>query len=222
MLHRLMKTIIVEDHVLFRELVTKVCVEEFNLLVVAATGSGEEALELIAEKRPGLLVLDLALPDVDGFAVAEKARGLLGDLKILIVSCRLDEHSVSRIEHLGVDGFVDKNTSSIAVLKDALATILSGGRYFSEEFCVRRADRWESSKSIEKLLSEREQEVLELIGAGASDIEVGVRLHISTETARNHRRHISCKLGTTGIRDLMTFALQHGFPINKSDTIAPR
>ena len=206
-----MKAVIVEDHALFREFVAKLCREELHISIVGETGSGRTAVDIIREKQPDLLVLDLEIAGIDGFTVATQAKKFISTLKILVVSCHVEEHTVWRVEKLGVSGFVDKNDSSIAVIREALTAVISGGTYFSAPFYRRQLERVRDRHSAERILSAREQEILVLISGGASDHGIATRLQISPTTAQTHRRNICHKLGVAGTRELMAFAFQHGF-----------
>src|SRR5207253_9577498 len=112
------RILLVEDHVMFREVLRKVCVTELQHEVVGEAGDGRTAVGLALTTSPDLVLLDLHLPNLDGFAVVEALRKIAPDIRILILSSHCDEYTVWRAERTRVLGFVDKNTNTIATLQE--------------------------------------------------------------------------------------------------------
>src|SRR5216110_1116853 len=106
------RIVIVEDHVMFREVLRKVCAVDLKLKVVGEAGDGQTAVQLVRETKPDLVLLDLHLPNLDGFGVAEAIHEYSPETRILVLSSHCDEYTVFRAERAGVQGFVDKNTNS--------------------------------------------------------------------------------------------------------------
>ena len=114
------KIVIVEDHLMIRDVVRKVCSSEFGYTVVGETDSGVQAVEMILKHRPDAVVLDLSLPDMDGFNVADRVLKAIPSLRILMLSSHCDDYTLFRVEKSGVHGFIDKNSNTIEILRDAL------------------------------------------------------------------------------------------------------
>lgn len=206
-----MRIVIVDDHLMFREALRKACTRDFGYEVVWETESGAAAIEKIPEIAPDVVILDLSLPDMDGFNVAEKLLRRSSRLKILVLSSHCDDYTLFRVEKVGVNGFLDKNTNTISALKDALIALSEGRTYFSAVFQNAKLARRADPQSFTKVLSEWECAILSLIGQGMSDEEIGERLNISYRTAQTHRSNIMRKLNVKGTPKLITFAIEHGF-----------
>jgi DNA-binding NarL/FixJ family response regulator len=205
------KLIIVEDQVMFREALRKVCTRELGHKVVAECGTGAEAVELALRLRPDALILDFSLPDFDGLAVIDRVRQKKLFPKILILSSHVDDYSLFRIERAEVNGFVDKNENTSAVLGEALQAVEAGRCYYSAAFQSVREARRENPRAFTKVLTEWELEILALIGLALSDEEIAARLGLSPRTVQTHRSNILRKLKLPGTPKLMLYALEHGF-----------
>ncbi len=209
-----MRIVIVEDHVMFREVLRKVCTQELRHEVVGEAGDGRQAVALVLRLAPDLVLLDLHLPHLDGFGVAEALRLAAPQIRILVLSSHCDSYTVFRAEQARVQGFVDKNTSAVAVLKRAIAAVGEGHVYFSEAFLRIKAERHGDPFSFEKLLTAREQTVLALIGEPLTDQEVADRLGLAKETAEKHRHNLLGKLGLGSTAELVRYAVDHGFTLS--------
>ncbi|MDO8543523.1 MAG: response regulator transcription factor [Opitutaceae bacterium] len=209
-----MRIVIVEDHVMFREVLRKVCEKELGFHVVAEAGDGRQAIEVVKAKKPGLVLLDLHLPGLDGFGVVEEIRKIAPDIRILVLSSHCDEYTVFRAEKARVQGFVDKNTNSVAALKKAISAVAEGRLSFSPAFQKIRAARHADPLSFDKLLTNREREVISLVGEPLTDEEIGARLSISAETVEKHRLTVVKKLELKSTLDLVRYARAHGFTLS--------
>ncbi len=203
--------VVVEDHRLLQQLVATMCQLTFGCTVVGTSGDGIEAVSLIAEKRPRVAIVDLHLPGQDGFAVARAVRRLLPDIRLIAFSSYLDDMTVHSVTHSGFDAYVDKNMSEISVLGRAIETVIQGRGYFTERFLAARARLQRNPLSFDKVLSEREREVLTLIGQFLSDADIGSRIAVSEATAKQHRRNIMARLGLHSTPELIQFAIRNGF-----------
>lgn len=206
-----MRILLIEDQAIFREILRNLCSRELGHEVVGEAPDGQTALELVRALSPELVLLDLQLPIADGFSVIANLRARGPHPKILVLSSHCDDFTVLRIEQFGIEGFVDKNTSTAAGLGAALAAVEAGGRYFSPTFQSVRAARRRDTESFDKLLSAREQGVLALIGELRSDAEIGRKLGIRERTVETHRFNIMRKLGIESRLALERYAREHGF-----------
>jgi DNA-binding NarL/FixJ family response regulator len=206
-----MRVVIVEDHLMFREILRKVCARDLHHEVVGEAADGPAAIEVITRTLPDLVLLDLHLPDRDGFSVVEAVQQAAPNVRILVLSSHCDEYTVFRVEEAKVQGFVDKNTNTFAILKAAIAAVGAGQRYYSEAFLRIRAARHRNPQAFDKLLTDRERAVLELIGEPLSDREISGRLGISAETVAKHRFNLLGKLGLRNTSELARYARENGF-----------
>ncbi len=208
------RIVIVEDHLMFREVLRKVCAIELRHEVVGEAGDGPSAIEVVKKTRPDMVLLDLHLPGLDGFQVAESIRQLAPAIRILVLSSHCDEYTVFRAEQAHVQGFVDKNTNSVAMLKEAISAVAAGRVSFSDAFMRAKTLRHRDPQSFDKILTVRERAVLSLIGAPLADEEIGRRLQIATETVEKHRFNLLRKLGLRTTIELVRYARDHGFTMS--------
>ena len=202
---------------MFREVLRKVCTKELRHEVVGEAADGQTAVQLVLKTNPDLVLLDLQLPNLDGFGVVAALQQVAPGLRILVLSSHCDDYTVFRIERAHLHGFVDKNTNSVAVLKSAITAVGEGGTFFSEGFQRIKTARHGDPHSFDKLLTERERSVLVLIGQPLHDREIAARLGLSEETVAKHRFNILHNLGLSGTAQLVRYAQDHGFTL-----VAPR
>ena len=220
-----MRIVIVEDHLMFREVLRKVCTTELHHQVAAEAADGRRAVDLVAGTMPDLVLLDLHLPGLDGFSVVKEIRKISPQIRILVLSSHCDEYTVFQAERAHVNGFVDKNTNTVSTLKKAIEAVTHGKTWFSETFLKFKAARHRDPNSFDKVLTDRERAVLALLGEPLSDRDVAVRLEISEETVEKHRFNILRKLDLATTTELVRYARDHGFTLAASrgdgDAILP-
>ena len=205
-----MRIVIVEDQLMFRELTRKVCASECGCDVVGDTESGNAAIDLILEKKPDVVILDLSLPDMDGFNVATRVLRILPAVRFLVLSAHCDEYTVFRAEKLGLPGFIDKSSDPVAALHVALSAVHQRRTYFSPAYRAVKRARQNNPNSFTKVLTDHQMAILCLIGQGLDNKEIGRRFQISRLTAECHRRNIMRKLRVHGTPQLIAFAAEHG------------
>lgn len=196
---------------MFRDLLAKVCESHFQFSRVLAVGTGAEAERALSEESFDVLILDIDLPDRDGFALAERAASLREPPRSLGMSAYCDEFMVHRIVNSDMHGFLDKTEQSIETLRDAIEAVSSGRYYFSD--AVKRVQRAlrEDPMAFPKLLSERDCQLLSLFGAGKSNDEIADKLGLSANTVHWHRKQILRKLDLHSTVELVLFAVEKGF-----------
>jgi DNA-binding NarL/FixJ family response regulator len=204
------KILVVEDQELFREMLVLAC-RESGYRVIGDAADGEAAIRMIGQLKPDLVLLDIELPKADGFAVIEAARLARPNTKFLVLSSICSAFTVYRLERARVQGFIDKNTGAVAVVKLALDRLKKGGVYFSQAFEDTRRARWEDFQSFDRTLSDRQVEVLRMIGDLRSDQEIAEALGVSTDTVEKHRRNIAARIGTASRIEMERWAQEKGF-----------
>ncbi len=205
-----MRIVIVEDHLMFREVLRKFCLKELGAQVAGVAATGREAMGVVRKAQPDCVLLDLQLPDGDGFEVARFTRERWPSIKVLMLSSHCDDYTLFRVEQSDAHGFVDKGTQSLGVLRRAFAALARGEKFFSGTYLEAQQARM-NDQHFSKILSEQERAVLTLIGLSFSDEEIAQRLGIAPSTAQTHRTHILRKLNVPNSLKLVQYALQHGF-----------
>lgn len=196
---------------MFREVIHKVCVTDFGHQVVGQAGDGATAVSVILREQPDLLLLDLQLPDMDGFTIIETVRKILPALRIIVITSALGDYTIFRAEQAGIDGFVDKNANSLDSLRVAIETVAAGRRYLAPSFARAHEARIANPRSFDKVLTERERHVLTLIGQSLSDDEIADELKVSFNTVATFRSRIMKKLNVRSTPKLIRYAIEHGF-----------
>jgi DNA-binding NarL/FixJ family response regulator len=205
-----MKIAIVEDERLFRNILRKACASDLGCEVVGEAGTGREALEVVRECVPDLLIIDLHLPDMDGIEVLKTLRRTRALLKALVITSHFNAFTLSRVERAGVQGFIDKSTNTVSELGAAIAAIASGSTFFSQAFMEARRALKGDPVAFDKVLTDREQMILGLVGVPLSDAEIAGQLTLSPETVEKHRFNIMRKLGLHTRAETARFARRCG------------
>jgi DNA-binding NarL/FixJ family response regulator len=208
------RIVIIEDHVMFREVLRKICEVDLKHKVVGEAADGEEAVRVVASLKPDMILLDLHLPKMNGFDVLERIRETRPELAVLVLSSHCDDYTVYRAERANVNGFVDKNSNSLQALKQAIKEVAGGGRAYSDAFKTLQTARHRDPAAFDKLLGDREREVLALVGRALRDHEIGEKLGISQQTVATHRKNIIRKLGLENGGAMMRYARDHGFTLS--------
>lgn len=205
--------IVADDHPIFRQGLTQIIEKEFGFHVVAEAEDGRTALELIKTHQPMVAVLDLDMPEMDGFSVARRVREMRLPVKIIILTMHKDELHFNQAVDLGANGYVIKDGAVYEVV-NCIKTIVKGGEYFSpavSSFLLKRSRRAESQEGSSSLadLTPTERRILFLLAELKTTKEIAAELSISPRTVDNHRAHICSKLDLQGSHALVKFALQH-------------
>jgi len=182
---------------------------EFQSVGIETTGA--TGIERCQQTSPDVLLLDLRLPDMDGFSVLEAlvARGV--HFHALLLSCKNDEVTLQRTRSSRALGMVSKSSEIDGLLRSALSAVAVGRQYFSPDVhsAIRRATG--ASDAYHKILSDREQEVVRLVASGHADYEIAASLGISASTIHRHRQNVMNKLDLHSTPKLIAWALEKGF-----------
>ncbi len=204
------KIIVVDDHELFRHGVMLAISKLDFVEIIGEASSGEELIEQLKEKMPDAILMDIKMPGLDG---VETTRAVLKDhpdISIVALSMFGDEIYLENMINAGAKGFILKNTNA-KDLKRAVETIANGQLYYSEEFIPYFTRKYISKEpQTEKaLLSDRELEVLSLIGKGLTNQEIADALFISVKTVANHRANLISKTGSKNTVTLLSYAIKN-------------
>lgn len=200
-----------EDHAMIRETIKK-CIEEVQgFKVVGELSDGREVLEFLKHSVPDMLILDITMPNLGGLEATKLIKGLYPSVKILVLTMHKTKAHVARALGAGADGYIVKE-DALADLISAIETIRAGKNYISPLVTDQVMDILFPKKvSLSDQLSNREIEILTLIGEGKSSRNIAQRLSLSQGTVNNHRMRIKKKLGLSKISDLIKYAIQKGY-----------
>jgi DNA-binding NarL/FixJ family response regulator len=207
------RIVIVDDHPLFRKGLAELIHSERNHFAVCGeAGNAAEAMEVIRQLNPELAIVDLSLPGSNGIELIKNIRAEFSKLPILVLSMHDESLYAVRALRAGADGYVMKHEAMANVIQ-AIREIFNGHPYLSPamaaqvitKFAHRQAEG--ETDAVERL-SDRELEILELIGKGKEVREIAKLLHLSPKTVETHRAHIKDKLDLKNSREVARFALQ--------------
>lgn len=209
------KILIADDHTIFRQGLKMLLEQEDDMEVVGEAGNGLEALDLAKKLKPEVLLLDIAMPEMDGVQVAQKLKKILPEIKVIVLTTHAEDQFIFEFLKLGVSGYVLKDSASQELIysirksKDGMAFIdPSISKKVMEKFTQvtgGKKDFIDYGK-----LSDREKEVLQVVAEGNSNKEVAEKLFISPKTVENHKANIMKKLNIHDRVGLTKYALRLG------------
>jgi len=204
------KIFIADDHVLILEGLKKILREESDMIVVGEAQSAVETLERIGKTECDVLLLDMSLPDGSGLEVLKEVKKRLPRLHVLILSMFPEEMFAVRALRAGADGYLTKD-SAAKELVVALRKVASGRKYVSEALAQKLAFdvAGGGERAPHEDLSDREFQVLRMIGAGKTVTHIAAELNVSVSTVNTHRMHILEKMGMHTNAELMHYAMEN-------------
>jgi DNA-binding NarL/FixJ family response regulator len=205
--------LLAEDHDVVRQGICSLLRTDGHFQVVGEAHSGREAVAMAKSLRPDVILMDIAMPLLNGL---EATRQIISDrpqAKVLILSAHSDDEYIERAANAGVSGFLEKQTSA-EILTKAIREVASGKVYFSPSIAKRlsrEASHRSATKSVAATkLTKRESEVLQLVAEGGTNKHVASELGISVKTVEKHRQHLMDKLGIHDTAGLTRFAISSG------------
>jgi len=204
--------LVVDDHPVFRQGLVALIRSNERYRVCAEAGSAEEAMATLEKTTPDIALVDISLTGQSGLDLVHRLRAAAPRVLILIISMHDEAVYAARALKAGARGYVMKQEAA-AVMLEAITTVLSGRIYVSSAMRDRLletmfADPGESEASTVERLSDRELEVLDLIGQGYGAAEIARRLNLSVKTVNAYRDHIKEKLRIDGAGELRRFAVK--------------
>jgi DNA-binding NarL/FixJ family response regulator len=208
--------LLAEDHTVVREGLRKLLQAESDIEVVGEAGTGRQAVQLTRTLQPEVVVMDIAMPGLNGLEATRQILHGLPGARILILSAHSDDAYVERAMELGAAGYLIKQTSA-RYLSEAIRAIRQGHTFFSPAVATRYhkrhavpPDRKGRPESPPHGLSSRETEVLQLIAEGAANKQIATELGISIKTVEKHRDHLMRKLDIHDTAGLTRYAIAAG------------
>ena len=209
------KIILADDHRIFRKGLKSLLSEKENIEVLAEADNGNEALEAARKYKPGIVIMDIAMPKMDGIEATRQIRERLPDTEVVILSMHAKKAYIDQVLKAGAKGYVLKDSDEENLIA-AINTVHNGGYYLDSPIADQVLSDYFRDKSKRDLkkqsdpLSEREKEVLRLLAEGHSNQEVADILYISRKTVENHRANIVRKTGVQGQVGLTKYAARIG------------
>lgn len=207
------RVVLADDHRMFREALATTLAGEPDIEIVGQADSGRAAIDLAQAVRHGVLVLDIAMPDMNGIEAAQRLRACCPEVKVLALSGYADPRFVQEILKAGAVGYVVK-TAAGAELVHAIRAVAKGQHYLSPEITGAVLGEYRNQHSPAappaNVLGRRERQVLTLLSEGQRSPAIAARLKISVATVEGHRRNIKRKLGLHTVAELTRYAVREG------------
>ncbi len=208
--------LLAEDHTIVREGFRKMLELEDDLEVVGEAPDGRQAVAMVRKLHPAVVLMDIAMPLLNGLEATRQVLKAVPATKVLILSAHSDDAYVKEATDSGAVGFLLKQTSAHSVCQ-AIREVQKGNTFFSPSVAKRiherdrkSADRGRSLKARDDHLSSRETEVLQLIAEGKANKETAAELGISIKTVEKHRENLMAKLNIHDTAGLTRYAIGAG------------
>jgi two-component system, NarL family, response regulator DegU len=207
---------LVDDHRLFRKSLALLIDAMDNAEVVLQAGNGKELLEQLESVAVDLVLLDIQMPEMDGYETCKQLRKLYPEVKILVISQLTTKESIHKVMELGANGFFSKDAEPER-LENAIRDIWAKDYFFDDDLAsvIREAILWEKRLPANLLASpvpitRRELEVIRLACKEMSSFEIADRLCINVRTVETHRKRIMEKTSSKNFIGVVLFSLRHG------------
>jgi two-component system, NarL family, response regulator NreC len=205
------RILICDDHTLFVEGIKALLRSETSLEIVGEARDGRQAVELVKQLKPDLLLMDISMPDMTGFDATQRVHEFNPSLKVLVLTMHDDEELVARCLEAGAAGYIMKDAPASQLLY-AIDAVQKGDTYLSPVVLktvvggyVKNSNRPQTSYDR---LSVREREILKLLAEGLSVKEIAVRLNVSVKTVDVHKYNLMKKIGVHDRAELIKYAIQ--------------
>jgi DNA-binding NarL/FixJ family response regulator len=212
---RRITVMLVDDHTLIRQGVRVLLEAEADIVVVGEAEDGRHAVEMALDLHPDVVVMDIAMPLLNGIEATRQILAALPKTRVLVLSAHSDEEYVDRVTALGAAGYVLKQ-SSLHDLATAIRTAQAGRIYVSPSIVRRprrRSDGVQAGHGVPAVparLSTREAEVLQLVAEGKANKQTAAELGISIKTVEKHRNGLMQKLDIHDVAGLVRYAIAVG------------
>jgi DNA-binding NarL/FixJ family response regulator len=208
------KIMLAEDHVLVREGTKEMLDREEDMEVVAEAGDGEEAVRLAGECDLDLVVMDIALPKLNGIEATKQIKEISGGTAVLVLTAYDDDEYVFAVLEAGAAGYLLKDVTTDELV-EAIRAVQAGESMLHPAIARKVVNRFsrhveEAEEAPGEELTEREMEVIQLAGKGITNREIADRLSISHRTVQAHLSHVFNKLGVGSRTEAVVYALRKG------------
>ncbi len=206
---------LVDDHAVLLDGLRALLELAGDIEVAGTAHDGRAAVDEAERLQPDVVVMDIALPLLNGIDAARIIRERHPDIDVIILSMHATQEHVYRALQAGARGYLLKEAAGEELLA-AVRTVASGGRYLGSRIAdimiddYVRAEGHETARSPLEKLSAREREILQLVAEGKSSARIGEILHISPKSVETYRSRLMQKIGVCDIPSLVKFAIQHG------------
>lgn len=203
------RVLLADDHALVRSGMRALVEQMHGISVVGEATDGREALALVEQLRPHVVLMDITMPELNGLEAAERLAQARPEVRVVLLSMHADEAYVARAVAVGAHGYVLKSADA-AELELAVRSAARGQAYLSPAIARTVTQGGMPDRSGTPPLSPRQREILQLIAEGNATKQIAAKLRLSVKTVETHRAHIMQRLGIRDIPGLVRYAIRMG------------
>jgi len=204
-----------DDHAVVRDGLRFLLEAQGDIKVIGDAANGRDAVRQVQQLRPEVVLMDIAMPELNGIEATRQIREACPTTQVVILSMHATSEHIFRALQAGARGYLLKESAGQEVV-DAVRAVYAGRRYLSQRIAetviddyLRQYPTAEGASPLERL-TPREREILQLVAEGKSSAEIAVLLYLSPKTAETYRSRLMRKLGVRDLPSLVKFAIQHG------------
>jgi two-component system, NarL family, response regulator NreC len=209
------RVLVADDHAIIREGLSLMLGNQPDMEVVGVATNGREAIRLVDQYEPDVVVIDISMPELNGIEAIQQMLPRHPHMKVVVLSIHETKPYVFRALKAGAKGYLIKETAGLEVV-EAVRAVYRGERYLSQRIADLLTDvsfrNLETSIEVSPLetLSSREREILQLVAEGKTSQQIAESLSISPKTVDTYRSRLMHKIGVDDMAGLVRFAIQHG------------
>lgn len=208
----MIRVLLADDHAVVRDGLRALLEAQPGIDVVGDVSNGREAVRESQRLKPDVVIMDIAMPDLNGIEATLQMQDVCPSIRVLILSMHSTVEHIFRALRAGARGYLLKDSAGVEVV-EAVRDVHAGQRYLSKRIAATLVDDYISERhrsSPLDCLSRRERQILQLIVEGKTSVEVGTMLFLSPKTVDTYRSRLMHKLGIGDLPNLVKFAIQHG------------
>jgi two-component system response regulator NreC len=215
MTDRTINIFLADDHTIVRQGLAKLIEAESNFKIIGEAQDGRQAVRKVERLNPDIVIMDIAMPLLNGIEATRQIKKLSPQTKVIILSMHSHDRYISELISLGASGYLLKDSTGAEIVK-AISAAMKGDVYLSPSISRRVVDNYltlkktSSREDLYTKLSNREREVFQMIAEGHSTKEISDILCVSPSTVKTHRANIMEKLQIDNISQLIQFAIRLG------------